>query len=189
MCGGRCIARDLVGDDFVIGQAGERWVVNTLRVGGAGRVRMPRPGTVGDVYQDVRLYVGGEGEDLTPVASGRLARGTNEVEGADIVISEAEGAPWYENFSGGDFKIYQVEFRNLNLRVEGGKRYRFGAWGMGRGVGEKGECFPRVTMVRTQRRGSLPRMARTGNCCCLKQRGGTRKSTTRPARRGTRARI
>lgn len=137
-------SQGFVGDDFVIGQAGERYVVNTLRVWAVPGAFDTDPATLGDVYQDIRLYVGAPGEDLTPVASGRLERSSNEVSGADIVITEAEGVPMYENF-GKQFKIYQVEFRNLNLRVQGGVRYRFGAWGMGRNIGEKGEIYPWFT--------------------------------------------
>ena len=37
---------------------------------------------LGDVYQDVRLYLGPEGEDLSPIATGRFTKGSNAVEGA-----------------------------------------------------------------------------------------------------------
>lgn len=148
-------AQGFVGDDFTIGKAGERWVVNTLRVWAVPGAFDTDPATLGDVYQDVRLYVGAPGEDLTPVSTGRLARGSNEVEGADIVISEATDAPAYENF-GTQFKIYQVEFRNLKLRVEGGVRYRFGAWGLGRSAGEKGEIYPWFTHGSNATQGEAP---------------------------------
>lgn len=148
-------SQGFVGDDFVVGKAGERWVVNTLRVWAVPGAFGEDPAALGDVYQDVRLYVGAEGEDLTPVVSGRLARGSNEVDGADIVISEAADVPRYENF-GAELKIYQVEFRNLNLRVEGGKRYRFGAWGLGRATGEKGEVYPWFTHGSNAAQGEAP---------------------------------
>jgi hypothetical protein len=144
-----------VGDDFVVGQAGERWVVNTLRVWAVPGAFGNDPAALGDVYQDVRLYVGGAGEDLTPVISGRLARASNAVQGADVVITEAANVPLYENF-GANFKIYQIEFRNLNLRVEGGARYRFGAWGMGRSVGEEGELYPWFTHGSNATQGESP---------------------------------
>src|SRR5260221_9189199 len=137
-------SQGFVGDDFTIGQPGERFVVNTLRMWAVPGAYQADPNTLGDVYQDIRLYLGGEGENLSPVATGRFSKGSNAVEGADIVIAAAQDAPLYENF-GTHFKIYQVDFRNLNLIVEGGKRYRFGAWGMGRPVGEKGEVYPWFT--------------------------------------------
>lgn len=148
-------SQGFVGDDFVIGKAGERWVVNTLRVWAVPGAFGAEPAHLGDVYQDLRLYVGGPEEDLTPVVSGRLARGSNAVEGADVVISEAADAPLYENF-GAHFKIYQIEFRNLNLRVEGGQRYRFGAWGLGRSAGEKGEIYPWFTHGSNATQGDAP---------------------------------
>lgn len=143
------------GDDFVIGKPGEKWVVNTLRVWAVPGAFGSDPAFLGDVYQDLRLYVGGPGEDLTPVASGRFARGSNAVDGADVVITEATDVPLYENF-GMDLKIYQIEFRNLNLRVEGGQTYRFGAWGMGRNVGEKGEIYPWFTHGSNATQGEAP---------------------------------
>jgi hypothetical protein len=121
-----------VGDDFAVGQPGERWVINSIRMWAVpGLSESGDPAALGDVYQDIRLYFGGSDADVSPIVSGRLAPGSNAVEGADIVVSEARNAPLYENF-GANLKIYQVEFRNLNLSVEGGKKYNFGAWGLGR---------------------------------------------------------
>lgn len=148
-------SQGFVGDDFVIGKAGEKWVVDTLRVWAVPGAYGEDPANLGDVYQDVRLYVGGAEGDLTPVATGRLERGSNVVEGADIVITEAADVPLYENF-GAALKVYQIEFRNLNLRVEGGARYRFGAWGMGRNVGEKNEIYPWFTHGSNATQGEAP---------------------------------
>jgi hypothetical protein len=135
-------SQGFVGDDFVIGQPGEKWTIDTLRVWAVPGARGIEPATLGDVYQDIRLYIGSGNDDLTPVSTGRLTRGSNAVEGADIVITEA--APTYEDF-GAQFKIYQIEFRNLNLTVNGGERQRFGAWGLGRATGDKGEIYPWFT--------------------------------------------
>jgi hypothetical protein len=148
-------SQGFVGDDFVIGQAGEKWVVDTLRVWAVPGAYGVDPAALGDVYQDVRLYVGGPDEDLTPVVSGRLTRGSNEVDGADVVITEAADAPLYENF-GAHLKIYQIEFRNLKLKVDGGVRYRFGAWGMGRARGEKDEIYPWFTHGSNAAQGEAP---------------------------------
>jgi hypothetical protein len=147
--------RGFVGDDFVVGKPGERWVIQTLRVWAVPGAMEQEPAFLGDVYQDVRLYVGGPEEDLTPVASGRLAKGSNTVDGSGVEITEAPDAPLYENF-GSQFKIYQVEFRNLNLQVEGGVRYRFGAWGMGRAMGEKGDIYPWFTHGSNSVQGEAP---------------------------------
>jgi len=144
-----------VGDDFTVGRAGEKWVIQTMRVWAVPGAFGIDPANLGDVYQDVRLYLGAEGEDLTPVVSGRLERGSNAVEGADIAIVEETESPAYENF-GDQFKIYRVEFRNLNLKVDGGVRYRFGAWGMGRSTGEKGEIYPWFTHGSNAVQGEAP---------------------------------
>ena len=143
-----------VGDDFVVGKAGESWVVDTVRVWAVPGAYGSDPAFLGDVYQDVRLYVGGPEGDLTPVSSGRLERGSNAVDGAAIVIAEAAGTPLYENF-GQELKIYQIEFRNLNLKVDGGVRYRFGAWGMGRSL-ENGGIYPWFTHGSNAAQGEAP---------------------------------
>jgi hypothetical protein len=159
-----------VGDDFVIGQAGERWIVHTIRVWTVPGSNVLDPAALGDVYQDIRLYVGADGEDLTPIASGRLSRGSNQVEGADVVIGEARDAPLYENF-GSHLKIYQVEFRNLNLRVEGGQRYRFGAWALGRAVDEKGKRYPWFTHASNASLGAAPADGSDGKMLLLEAAG------------------
>ncbi len=135
-------SQGFVGDDFTIGQPGEKWTIDTLRVWAVPGAQGVDPASLGDVYQDIRLYIGSGDGDLTPVSTGRLSRGSNAVDGADIVITEA--APIYEDF-GAQFKIYQIEFRNLNLTVNGGERQRFGAWGLGRSIGDKGEIYPWFT--------------------------------------------
>ncbi|HEU0123925.1 MAG TPA: hypothetical protein VFQ91_25565 [Bryobacteraceae bacterium] len=143
------------GDDFTVGKAGEKWVIQTVRVWAVPGAYESDPATLGDVYQDVRLYVGGPDENLSPVVTGRLKRGSNAVEGADVTITEAAGAPRYENF-GAELKIYQVEFRNVKLVVDGGVRYRFGAWGLGRVIGEKGEVYPWFTHGSNAVQGETP---------------------------------
>lgn len=136
-------SQGFVGDDFVVGQPGEKWVVDTIKVWAVPGAFESDPAFLGDVYQDVRLYVGGPGGDLTPVSTGRLERGSNEVEGGSISIRPAAEVPAYENF-GSAFQIYEIEFKGLQLKVDGGVRYRFGAWGLGRET-EKGEVYPWFT--------------------------------------------
>ena len=52
-------SQGFVGDDFTIGQPGERFVVNTLRMWAVPGAYQADPNTLGDVYQDIRLYLGG----------------------------------------------------------------------------------------------------------------------------------
>src|SRR5260221_13676834 len=115
-------SQGFVGDDFTIGQPGERFVVNTLRMWAVPGAYQADPNTMGDVYQDIRLYLGVEGENLSPVATGRFSKGSNAVEGAAIVIAAAQDVPLNQN-SGTPSKIYQVESFNLNLFQKVIKRY------------------------------------------------------------------
>jgi hypothetical protein len=124
-----------VGDDFAVGAPGERWVVDAIRtwvVPGSARENGQH---LGDFYQDVRLYFGGPAGDLTPVAAARMSPGSDQTENANVRISEATqaGALLYDDF-GTSLRIWQVDFANLNLAIEGGTKYRFGAWGAGRAV-------------------------------------------------------
>ena len=124
-----------LGDDFAVGAAGERWVIDSIRTwtvpGNADRV----PEHLGDFYQDVRLHFGES--DLTPVSAAQLSPGSDETGNAAVRISEATqaGAILYDDF-GTSLRIWQIDFTGLNLPVEGGKRYGFGVWGMGRAIPE-----------------------------------------------------
>jgi hypothetical protein len=122
-----------LGDDFALGAAGEQWVIDTIRVwtvpGNNGR----DPQHLGDYYQDVRLYFGAPEEGLTPIVAGLLSRGSSQTSNRNIQISDAtaSGAVPYEDF-GTQMRIWQIDFTQLNLKAQGGLRYRFAAWGLGR---------------------------------------------------------
>jgi len=130
-----------LGDSFSIGAPGERWVIDSIRT-------WVVPGTaehvyshLGDYYKDVRLYFGGPDEDLTPALTAQLTAGSDESSHADIRITEATraGTLLYDDL-GASLRIWQVEFGNLKMPVEGGIDYRFGVWGLGRqvpGAGDK----------------------------------------------------
>ena len=134
------LQQGFMGDDFVVGQAGESWVIDSIRtwvVPGSGS---RRPARLGDFFQDVRLYFGGASRDLTPVAAGDFAVGSDENGNEKIVISDTADIA-YDDF-GTSLRVWQVEFRGLNLRVNGGERYRFGVWGLGREIpGEDGKRY------------------------------------------------
>lgn len=124
-----------LGDDFTVGAPGERWVVDSIRTwvvpGGAADNYQH----LGDFYQDVRLYFGGPAGDLTPVVAAQMSPGSDRAENANVRISEATqaGALFYDDF-GTSLRVWQVDFANLNLAVDGGAKYRFGVWGAGRPV-------------------------------------------------------
>jgi hypothetical protein len=130
-----------LGDDFTIGAPGERWVIDAIRtwaVPGTAEFNLPH---LGDYYKDVRLHFGTG--DLTPVATAQLTEGSDETGSADVKIGDAgvSGALPYDDF-GTPLRVWQIDFTNLNLRVEGGATYRFGVWGNGRAVpGMEGKQF------------------------------------------------
>jgi hypothetical protein len=124
-----------LGDEFSIGVPSERWVIDSIRTwavpGGAGHV----PNHLGDFFEDVRLYFGGSDTGLTPISTTPLTVGSDDISNANIRISEATkaGTLFYDDF-GTRLPIWQVDFASLNLTVEGGVKYRFGVWGMGRAI-------------------------------------------------------
>jgi hypothetical protein len=127
-----------LGDDFTVGVPGESWVIDSIRVWtvpGAGKAD---PDHLGDFYQDIRLYFGGGEESLTPIVTGLLKSGSDQASNAQIRISDAtaSGAVPYDDF-GTSMRIWQVDFTQLNLNVQGGVKYRFGAWGLGRPMADK----------------------------------------------------
>lgn len=130
-----------IGDDFTIGEPGERWVIDAIRTWTVpGELSSPQ--NLGDLYQDVRLYFGDTSGDLTPIVSGRLAKGTSQPDNAAITVSDAaaNGVLKYENF-GHLLKVWQVDFKTSGLVVDGGVKYRFGVWGQGRSEA-RGRTYP-----------------------------------------------
>ena len=132
-----------LGDDFTVGAPGERWVIDSVRVWSVPGTSAAKPAHLGEFYQDVRLYIGGASNDLTPVSTAQLSADSDEISNPNVHITEATqaGALMYDDF-GTPLRIWQVEFTNLNLNVQGGARQRFGVWGNGRAVpGSDGKTY------------------------------------------------
>ena len=121
-----------LGDDFAIGAPGEKWVIDSIRTWAVPGMKTD-PEHLGDFYQDVRLYFGQGSSSLTPLVSAALQAGSDETSSANVRISEATKASAvpYDDF-GAAMRIWQIDFANLNLPVDGGVKYGFGVWGLGR---------------------------------------------------------
>jgi hypothetical protein len=128
-----------LGDNFSLGAPGEKWVIDSIRTWTVPGLENVDPDHLGDFYQDVRLYFGRSGGDISPVVSGLLSPGSDETSNAAVHLSEvtSQGVPLYDDF-GKFLRVWQVDFTNLDLAVEGGVKYSFGVWGMGRENPEKG---------------------------------------------------
>jgi hypothetical protein len=130
-----------MGDDFAIGAPGEHWVIDSIRtwtVPGRSGATLPN---LGDFYQDVRLHFGKD--NITPVSTAQLTAGSDETSNPNIRVTDAsqDGVLLYDDF-GTPLHVWQVQFDNLNLPVDGGAKYRFGVWGIGRPVpGVEGKNF------------------------------------------------
>ena len=124
-----------MGDHFTIGAAGEKWVIDSIRTWAVPGLEENDPDHLGAFYEDLRLYFGRAGGDLTPALSAVLSPDSEQTSNPSALISEATkgGTPLYDNF-GKFLRVWQIDFTNLNLPVEGGVRYGFGVWGMGREI-------------------------------------------------------
>src|SRR5208283_4719748 len=131
-----------LGDDFMVGAAGEAWVIDTIRVWTVPGVDATAPENLGDYYQDVRLYFGEAENGLTPIATGLLGVGSSQSNNPNILISDATRSSGvvYDNF-GANLHVWQIDFGQLNLRVQGGVKYQFGAWGLGRPAQKSGKTY------------------------------------------------
>ncbi len=122
-----------LGDDFSIGAAGESWVIDSIRVWTVPGAASSEAEHLGDFYHDVRLYFGGDREGLTPIVAAQLQAGSDVAANSHVVISDLtkSGAGSYDDF-GANLHVWQVDFTGLNLAVQGGAKYSFAAFGLGR---------------------------------------------------------
>ena len=133
-----------LGDDFTIGNPGEQWIIDSIRTWTVPGTAEADPERLGEFYQDVRLYLGRHGGGLTPVATALLFPGADETSDERIAVSDATraGALPYDDF-GARLRIWQVEFKDLNMVLDGGVKYNFGVLGMGRPIpGGDGAGYP-----------------------------------------------
>ncbi len=133
-----------VGDDFTVGALGETWVIDSIRTWAVPAMTTTSSKHLGDLYQDVRLYFGQSGNALTPVASTTLQKGSDAPDNSAVKITDLtqNGATPYEEL-GKDLRVLQVDFTQLNATVQGGVKYAFGVWGMGRAVPDaKDKIYP-----------------------------------------------
>lgn len=110
------------GDDFTIGTAGQKWIVTGIRTW------TPAMSVLGDEYSDMSLYFGNG--SIHKIKYGTLSRGSSINNNTDIVYSTASylSSPpvsYYEGGRGKQYTIWQTDFNNLHLVVNGGKKYYF----------------------------------------------------------------
>jgi len=127
-----------VGDDFTIGAPGETWVIDTIRTWAVPQISVTSSAHLGDFYQDLRLYFGtAASTSLTPIVSAEIIPGADEPESTSIRVADVthDGAIPYDDF-GMNLRIWKVEF-HPNKVIQGGVKYAFGVWGMGRPMPDK----------------------------------------------------
>lgn len=109
------------GDDFTIGNPGEQWVITGIRTWNIGHLG----NAFGDEFSDTTLYFGTGA--ISEVAHDTVASGSNIGDNLNITHTPVT----YANESdyqaqGGDYRqIWQNDYTNLSIPINGGEKYYF----------------------------------------------------------------
>lgn len=110
------------GDDFTLGTSGQKWVVSQIRTWNIG----PLVGApFGDTFSNDTLYFGTG--TIGPIASGTVAPGSSVDSNPNIThtpVTYADGSN-YQATSDSYRQIWQNDFKNLGLVIDGGHKYYF----------------------------------------------------------------
>ena len=112
------------GDDFMIGVAGQKYLINSLTVWGA------QVDPLSADLANIALYLGKSGSALSQIAAGSVAGNVN----SNGNITHTPGfypstSIEYQGWGGGFYSVMQTTFSGLNLVIDGGVLYNFGVWG------------------------------------------------------------
>lgn len=115
------------GDDFTM-PSGTNWRIEKIRVWIVPSVPVWPEYFLGDLYQSIALYTGTPGGALTEACSGMFTEGTNHTDNGNIIVTPVTypGGVHYQAADGRFNRIWQIDFANLPLEVNGGMTYVFG---------------------------------------------------------------
>jgi len=116
----------ITGDTFAVGSAGQTWVVTGIRTWNIGHTG----NAFGDEFSADTLYFGTSG--VAPVATGTVSAGSNTDSNPNITHTPVTyvGGSSYQATGGTYRQIWQNDFTNLNLAVDGGTTYYFAVDGI-----------------------------------------------------------
>jgi hypothetical protein len=120
----------VTGDSFTVGSPGTRYRITSIRTWSTAGLDATSSVQLGDIFTNERLYFGTGA--VAVVASGLLANNSNVSSNPNITNTKVT----YSNGAGylrGDLvtygQLWQHDFNNLNLVVDGGTTYYFGVDG------------------------------------------------------------
>jgi hypothetical protein len=115
------------GDDFTLGTSGQKWIVSQIRTWNVGSTTLGAP--FGNTFSNDTLYFGTG--TIAPIATGTVAPGSSVDSNANITHSPVTyaDASNYQGTSGSFLQIWQNDFKNLGLVINGGQKYYFAADG------------------------------------------------------------
>ncbi len=111
----------ITGDTFTVGSAGQTWIVTGIRTWNIGHTGL----MFGDEFSDDTLYFGTGA--IAAVATGTVAAGSNTDSNANITHTPVTyaGGSGYQAQDGSARQLWQNDFTNLNLTVQGATTYYF----------------------------------------------------------------
>jgi hypothetical protein len=118
------------GDDFTLPDGGE-WIVDTIRVWTVPAVPMIPAYCIGRYYQSITLYGGPASGGLSALSTGSLDIDSNIPSNRNTFVRPivyANGQS-YVTAAGENNQLWQIDFSNLNLAVNGGTAYAFAVVG------------------------------------------------------------
>lgn len=109
------------GDDFTLGSSGQKWYVSQIRTWNIGHLDSP----FGDEFSSDTLYFGTSA--IAPLATGTVAAGSSLDSNPNIIHTRVTyaGGSNYQAQGGADRQIWQNDFQNLGLVLNGGQKYYF----------------------------------------------------------------
>ncbi|XQW84213.1 PEP-CTERM sorting domain-containing protein [Thalassotalea piscium] len=118
------------GDTFTVSGT-DSWKVDTITTWVTGSKEQNF--WLGDKYGSLELFFGEFGSDLTQLLTGNFVENTNTTDNSNITITKVNYAngDLYQGSSGSMISLYQIDWA-VDLTLEAGKEYAFGADGQGR---------------------------------------------------------
>jgi hypothetical protein len=115
----------VTGDDFTLGATGEKWYVSQIRTWNIGHLGM----FFGDEFGTDTLYFGTGA--ISPIMSGTVPTGSNVDSNPNITHTKVQyvGGVDYQASDTTYRQIWQNDFKNVGLVVNGGQKYYFGVDG------------------------------------------------------------
>lgn len=124
----------VIGDDFTIGNSGESWIIDRVRVWTDDYETWEgNPISFADEFNNLRLYGSLADNPLNLLMSGNFTAGDG-LDNPNIILSKITYINGQDHYYSDGFwkEMYQLDFDNLNWSIDGGVKYQVGIYGEGK---------------------------------------------------------